>query len=269
MSISDAIAPHLAYLRRYARALTGSQRSGDAYVEAALEVIIADRSLITAADLDNQVRMRVTLYRVLARVWNSVRHPVESSEDPASRTIESITPLPRQAFLLCSMEGFTPDQVAEILELSVSDVSFLLDEAGREIAAQIATDVLIIEDEPLIAMDLEDIVESLGHRVVGRSRTHRDAIKIAHARKPELVLADIHLADDSSGLEAVNELLGSMPMSVVFVTAYPELLLTGKRPEPAFLITKPFSLNTVKAIVSQALFFGVVAGSDRRLAAVA
>jgi CheY-like chemotaxis protein len=167
------------------------------------------------------------------------------------------------------MEGFTTDQAAEILGRPVSEVSFLLHEAGREIAAQIATDVLIIEDEPLIAMDLADIVESLGHRVVGRSRTHREAIKVAHARKPELVLADIRLADDSSGLEAVNELLGSMPMAVIFVTAYPELLLTGKRPEPAFLITKPFTPNTVKAIVSQALFFGVVASGDRRLAAMA
>jgi DNA-directed RNA polymerase specialized sigma24 family protein len=267
MSISDAIAPQIPYLRRYARALTGCQKAGDAYVEAALEAIIADKSLVTPLDLAEKGRLRVALYRVLARIWNSVRHPIESSEDQVSRTIESITPLPRQAFLLCSMEGFTTGQAAKILERPIPEVSFLLHEAGREIAAQIATDVLIIEDEPLIAMDLADIVESLGHRVVGRSGTHREAIKVAEARKPGLVLADIHLADDSSGLDAVNELHGCMPMAVVFVTAYPELLLTGKRPEPAFLITKPFAPNTVKAIVSQALFFGVVAGGDRRLAA--
>jgi CheY-like chemotaxis protein len=74
-------------------------------------------------------------------------------------------------------------------------------------------------------------------------------------KKPGLVLADIQLADGSSGLDAVNEMLKSFSVPVVFITAYPERLLTGERPEPAFLITKPFQPETVKAVISQALFF--------------
>ena len=70
-----------------------------------------------------------------------------------------------------------------------------------------------------------------------------------------MILADIQLADGSSGLEAVNEILGMLEVPVIFITAYPERFLTGSRPEPAFLITKPFLTDTVKAVISQALFF--------------
>ena len=126
----------------------------------------------------------------------------------------------------------------------------LIDIAGREIAAQVATDVLIIEDEPMIAMDLESIVEGLGHRVTSVARTHGEAVKAVDQHKPGLVLADIQLADGSSGLDAVNEMLGTFAVPVIFITAYPDRLLTGERPEPAFLITKPYQPDTVKAIVS-------------------
>ena len=131
----------------------------------------------------------------------------------------------------------------------------LVDEAGRELAAEIATDVLIIEDETFIALDLEGLAESLGHRVVGIARTHAEAVTIAKPKKPGLILADIQLADGSSGLDAVNELLDEFEVPVIFITAYPERFLTGQRPEPAFLIAKPFQPATVSAVVSQALFF--------------
>ena len=71
------------------------------------------------------------------------------------------------------------------------------------------------------------------------------------------MLADIQLADGSSGLEAVNEILTTITVPVIFITAYPERLLTGQKPEPTFLITKPFQPETVKAVISQALFFDI------------
>ena len=131
----------------------------------------------------------------------------------------------------------------------------LADTAGREMAAEIATDVLIIEDETFIAMDLESLVKNLGHHVIGVARTHTDAVALAKNKKPGLILADIQLADGSSGLDAVNELLRTFEVPVVFITAYPERFLTGERPEPAFLISKPFQPAMVSAVASQALFF--------------
>jgi len=255
MPMTTTIAPHLPYLRRFARALSGTQGAGDTYVAATLETLIEDPSLIDAS-LDP----RVALYRTFLNLWNSVDlnlKPEAANGQPLAidRKLESITPMPRQAFLLCSVEGFSQSDAATILNVDVSDLDVLIDTAGREIAAQVATDVLIIEDEPMIAMDLESIVEGLGHRVTATARTHDEAVKAVRKQVPGLVLADIQLADGSSGLDAVNEMLGSIEVPVIFITAYPDRLLTGERPEPAFLITKPYQPDTVKAIVSQALFF--------------
>jgi DNA-directed RNA polymerase specialized sigma24 family protein/CheY-like chemotaxis protein len=255
MSISKSIAPHLPYLRRFARALAGTQVAGDAYVAATLEVLIEEPSLF-----DGALDPRVALYRIFVGLWDSIdiNLKAEAAADPASavdRKLDSITPLPRQAFLLSAVEGFSMPEVAQILDVDAGTLDGFIDSAGREIAAQVATDVLIIEDEPMIAMDLAGIVEGLGHRVTAVARTHREAVKATTKQTPGLVLADIQLADGSSGLDAVNEMLGSFEVPVIFVTAYPDRLLTGERPEPAFLITKPYQPDTVKAIVSQALFF--------------
>jgi len=255
MSISQAILPHLPYLRRYARALSGTQAAGDSYVGAALEVLIEDPKLF-----DSNLDPRVSLYRTFSGLWNSVgiNLKAEGQDDPGNlvdRKLESITPLPRQAFLLSSVEGFSLPEIALILNAGDAEIEALIDQAGREIATQVATDVLVIEDEPMIAMDLESIVEGLGHRVLGVARTRTEALDAIQKSTPGLVLADIQLADGSSGLDAVNEMLASFEVPVIFITAYPDRLLTGERPEPAFLITKPYQPDTVKAIVSQALFF--------------
>jgi CheY-like chemotaxis protein len=181
--------------------------------------------------------------------------------------MEALAPLARQAFLLTAVESFSTEQTAGILGVTPCDVEGLIAEAGRGISAQVASKVAIIEDEPMIAMDLESIVTSLGHNVVGPARTHAEAVALAEAERPGLVLADIRLADGSSGLDAVNEILENFAAPVIFITAYPESLLTGSRPEPAFLISKPFRAETVKALVSQALFFDEQARPAQRRSA--
>jgi DNA-directed RNA polymerase specialized sigma24 family protein len=252
--ISNLVAEYLPLMRRYARALAGRQSSGDAYVAATLEAILADRGA-----LENAQRPRAALYKVLTKIWNSIdlndASEPRDAQLPVERRLAHITALPRQAFLLVSLEGFSEDEAAEILDTDVPTLRGLVQEAGHELAAEIATDVLIIEDEALIAMDLEHLVEELGHRVIGVARTHSKAVAIAKAHAPGLILADINLADNSSGLDAVNELLRMFEVPVIFITAYPERFLTGERPEPAFLIAKPFQPAAVSAVISQALFF--------------
>ena len=254
MSRSQLVAEHLPLLRRYARALTGSQGSGDAYVGAMLEALIQDPAL-----LDERYGARAGLFRLFTQIWNSVAlnddAEVATLPMPPERRLSNITPLSRQAFLLLSLEGFPEEEVAFILDIDVAETRRLADAAGRELAAEIATDVLIIEDETFIAMDLESLIKNLGHNVIGVARTHADAVALAKNKKPGLILADIQLADGSSGLDAVNELLRTFEVPVVFITAYPERFLTGERPEPAFLISKPFQPAMVSAVASQALFF--------------
>jgi DNA-directed RNA polymerase specialized sigma24 family protein len=257
MSVAATLAPHLPYLRRFARALTGSQPAGDAYASAALEAIRQDATVL-ADDLDT----RTALFRVMLKIWNSVpqRQETESDEraearSAADRNLDAMSPLSRAAFLLECVEGLSLDRVAGALDLSVSECRYLIERAGRELAGQLSTDVLIIEDEPLIAMDLEAVITDLGHRAMHISRTRHDAVAAVRDHRPGLILADIQLADGSSGLDAVNDILGMCDLPVVFITAFPERLLTGERPEPAFLITKPFRTEMVQAVVSQALFF--------------
>jgi DNA-directed RNA polymerase specialized sigma24 family protein/CheY-like chemotaxis protein len=257
MSISDAIAPQLPYLRRFARVLSGSQSSGDAYVVAMLVALAADPNVFPSS-LDP----RVATYRTFLKVWNSVRLNLKAGEPPSSdrlaaadRKLEAITPRARQAFLLMAVEEFNTDETAKILDTDEETVKSLVDQAASEIAEQVATNVLIIEDEPMIAIDLADLVTGLGHNVCDTARTHKEAVAAFRKHQPGLVLADIQLADGSSGLDAVNEILGTFDVPVIFITAYPERLLTGSRPEPTFLVNKPFRTETVQAVISQALFF--------------
>jgi DNA-directed RNA polymerase specialized sigma24 family protein len=260
MTIAREIAPQLGYLRRFARALCGSQPSGDAYVAATLEALIADPS-----QFPRQFPARTALYKIFIKLWSSSNDPrrqagAQALESAVERNLEALTPLSRQAFLLRTVEGFSSRETADILDRSIDEIAGLINAAGREIAEQVATSVLIIEDEPIIALDIEAMVRELGHDVTGIARTHAEALKLASARAPGLVLADIQLGDGSSGLDAVNEILGDMDVPVIFITAFPERLLTGERPEPAFLITKPFQADSVQAAISQALFFDRKAG---------
>jgi CheY-like chemotaxis protein len=251
MSITDQIGPHLPYLRRFARALCGTQDSGDAYVVATLETLVADPTA-----LRSDLNPKVALYQIFLSIWNGApingKPPLRIDHDAK---LENLTPRSRQAFLLTTVEGFTPADAATVMRLDDRDFADLSETAAREIAEQVATEVLIIEDEPIIAMDLEALVEGLGHTVTDVARTRSEALKAVAKVRPGLVLADIQLADGSSGLDAVNDILASFEVPVIFITAYPERLLTGAKPEPAFLITKPFQTNTLKAVISQALFF--------------
>ena len=256
MSVSQSIAPHLPSLRRFARALSGSQESGDAYVVALLEALVENPSIFPL-DIDP----KVALYQIFLKIWNSVdanAFPNLKFENSDTVRLQTLTPKPRQAFLLLSVEGFDVGAIAKILETDLEDVAALIATADHEIANQLEpADILIIEDEPLTAAHLQELVQSLGHEVTGIARTHRDALKLAHDRKPDLILSDIQLADGSSGVEAVNEILGELEAPVIFVTGHPEMLLTGAKPEPTFLIAKPFNAETVKAVIGQALFFEV------------
>jgi DNA-directed RNA polymerase specialized sigma24 family protein/CheY-like chemotaxis protein len=252
--ISGELATHLPYLRRFARAMTGSQTSGDRFAAAALEAILTDRSVLDGLDT------KTGLFRVLYRIWSSAGAPVDAGESGlkarAQKHMARLTDNSREALLLHTLEGFSFDKIAEIIGIDETEASELVDIARREMADAVSGSVMIIEDEAIIAMDLESIVSDMGHRVTGVARTRSEAIELAAGDVPDLILADIQLADNSSGIDAVNDLLathGERP--VIFITAFPERLLTGEKHEPAFLISKPYAEDQVISSVSQAMFF--------------
>src|SRR5882757_2447097 len=253
MSMSQTLAPHLPYLRRYARALTGSQPSGDAHVRAALAAILAgDQSLMEG------VPPRVGLYRIFHAIWQSgAEHFDEAGGPTGGRSPEArlraLSATKRAALLLTAVEAFSLEEAAFIVDESPEDVERAILEAQKTIDSQLAS------REPIIALDLENLVTELGHKVVAVAATKDDAVAKAKSERPGLVLADINLGEGGSGIDAVSEILSSFDIPVIFITAYPEKLLTGERPEPTYLIAKPFLPETVQATVGQALFFHPVA----------
>tara|TARA_B110001454_G_C12707624_1_gene429271 strand:+ start:446 stop:1243 length:798 start_codon:yes stop_codon:yes gene_type:complete len=260
MSLGEELYPHIPFLRRYARALTGSQLHGDAAVKQTLEAIVAAPEAFPA-----EVGARLALYTLFNHVWTSSDAdsvPSEPTDENARQAmararLARIAPRARQALLLTSMEGFSQPEAAHILEVDAATIDALVTDAMEEIDRQTRAAVLIIEDEPIIAMDIETIVRDMGHDVTGIAVTRDEAVQMAVAHRPGLVLADIQLADDSSGIDAVKDILAKFSVPVIFITAFPERLLTGERPEPTFLITKPFQRQTVRAAIAQALFFDV------------
>lgn len=257
MTLGEEIRGHLPFLRRYARALTGSQQHGDNFVHTTLEVIVAAPDEFSSGN-----SIRIDLYRNFHRIWESAF--IEDGEgddegDPlfraANQRLARITPLGRQILLLTALEGFSVEDTAIITGTDGAAVEALLAEAVGDLDRESRTSVLIIEDEPLIAMELEQIVRGLGHRVAGIATTHADAVAAFEDTDAGLVLADIQLADGSSGIDAVEDILALAPVPAIFITAFPERLLTGHRVEPTFLISKPFRENTVRAAISQSLLF--------------
>ncbi len=259
-SLGNQVASQLPFLRRYARALTGSQTAGDAHVRALLEAALRDADQRAALG-----EGRVGLYRAFTRLWatcgqtdnkQAAAAAAGEHEAGAQARLAAIATTARQALLLTTLEEFSAAQAGEILGLSADEIAALVAEAIAEIEREQATSVLIIEDEPLISMQLEDLVAGLGHKIFGTAATRSQAIELMDEAVPGLVLADIQLADGSSGLDAVDDILAIASVPVIFITAYPERLLTGDRPEPTYLVTKPFQEATVRAAISQALFFG-------------
>lgn len=238
----DDLLRALPYARRYARALTGSQPRGDLLVAESL------REMLAATD--NTMMPRYGLYH-----WVTRRFDAGISTLPS--LVGGLSNKQRQLLLLTALEEVAIEDAAGIVSLPLADAQSQLGDARERLRASAATDVLIIEDEPIIAMDIEELVEGCGHKVVGVASTEADAVRLAQATKPGLILADINLGLGGDGTSAVSRILKHHYAPVIFVTAYPERLLTGEAVEPAFVITKPFEPLTLAIATYQAVSGGV------------
>lgn len=249
------IAQHLPFLRRYARALTGSQGLGDSLIRGALQALAGGK-----ASIDPDRDLKPQLYGLVHQAADAA--PLASAvpdmpANPDAKVQAKLGALPsaeRRALLLTSLEGMNRGEVAAVLGVTADQVNMLLDHARSELARQDPARVLVIEDEPIIALHIAEIVREAGHEVVGIATRKSEAVALAAEHRPGLVLADIQLDDDSTGIEAAQEILQSLDVPVIFVTAFPERLLTGERMEPTYLVSKPFDPETLVVTIGQALF---------------
>ena len=255
--LSREIIRHIPFLRRYARALTGTQKQGDHYVKASLGSLLEDPAKLAA-----NISLRLQLFKFFHDSFQSAAGAAPGADgvDPALSPLPMqlhLTQLPsreRQVLLLSTIEGFAAHDVGFILGIAEPEAARLLERAKTDLMQQSRTAVLVIEDEPIIAFDIAGTVIEMGHQVIGTAATKSEAVAAAEAKRPGLILADIQLDDGSSGIDAVREILDLFDVPVIFVTAFPERLLTGETTEPAFLVAKPFEPDVLKITIAQALY---------------
>lgn len=254
-NLPNEIAAHIPYLRRYARAMTGSREKGDELAEAALLTLLDDESAFHDG-LDPKIVLFRGLQDRYGGAASMLSQDLSEAETQAQAHLSRLTPGSRDALLLKAVELFDEDEIAKIMRTRPEDVSRLVQVARLDIARAIAGRLLVIEDETAIAADITHIVTGMGHSVIGSAPNADEAVEIARSEEPDLILSDIRLSGGSSGIDAVTRIQGDYPgKPVIFITGFPEELLTGKGPEPAFLITKPYSVELVRSAVSQAMFF--------------
>ena len=250
----ELLTQELPYLRRYARAMTGDQVTGDLYVEAMMQEHILTPRPAEVPLPQNRVDLFVLLDLVIADPHSL---PQIAEQLPVFKGMSSLS---RRALFLTAVEMLDREDVETILNIAADELDAALARAEKELAAALATNVMIIEDEPMIAFQLKELIESLGHTMVARATTREEAVKMAADFKPGLMLVDIQLADGSSGLDAMAEIAEFHRAPSVVITAFPERLLAGQSNEPAFLIPKPFRHDHVKAVISQALLAKATGG---------
>ena len=116
--------------------------------------------------------------------------------------------------------------------------------------------ILIVEDEVVVALNLESRLPQLGYEVAGRTADGREAIRLAEELCPDLVLMDIHLKGDTDGIEAALDINDRLHIPVVYLTAYAddETLRRAKITEPFGYIMKPFGIRELHATIEMALY---------------
>lgn len=226
----------LPYARRFARALTGSQGEGDGLVGRAIPRMPQD------------MPPRLGFYAAITQLMRD--HP--QGEAPG------LTLVQRQLLLLTALEEIPLSDAARVLDMTPDQAAEEVRQARHDLRQVAATDILIIEDEPVIAMDLQMLVQGCGHRVAGVAMTEREAVRLAGERPVGLILADVNLGRGGSGISAVRTIMESTTTPVIFVTAYPELLLTAEGIEPAFIVRKPFDPLSLAIATYQAVHAGRV-----------
>ena len=243
-----ALIAALPYARRFARALTGSRAEGDALVADALGT-----SLCAMAGVPDPVLVaRLALYRAILSAM-----PEEDAGQDGYHSGQYLSHHQRVLLLLTSLEEIGVPLAAMLLGLSPEAALSEIDAGRAHLHASAVARVLIIEDEPIIAMDLQQLVENAGHHVIGVASSEEEAVALALSCPPSLVLADVNLGAGGDGVTAVSRILASHKAPVIFVTAYPERLLTGHDVEPAFVIAKPFDPMALVIATYQAVTRGV------------
>lgn len=241
-------------VRQYGRVIVGSTHWGDHLVARALEDISADPELGLSPSHSRNV------LRGLSRLWNgwfgaNMRDYVSASCADGERhgvRLSKPAGIERQAALLSDYRQLPHEQTAKILNVPTNKVTQACLEFRKTKIHDGAT-VLLIEDDLLIAEAVRAQVETMGHHCSCIAATAEHAIESAFSVTPDLIISDIKLADGTSGLNATRQINESVPVPTIYLTAFPELVLTGASHEPEFVLSKPYLPTQLEALMKHVL----------------
>ncbi len=249
---TEAVLAQIPYLRRFARALTGTAATGDMLVADVVEAALT-------APPGEAARIRTTLLRAVVEA----RGPLKPAERPAGcvglhpleRALDGLPETERRVFLLVTLEALPVGEAASVLGLPDAAVRAALAEARTLIGDRLGASILIVEDDAVIARDLAETVSGMGHRVCGIAATPEEAMEAAADDEPTLALVDLHLANGTNGKQTVHRLRGRHAhLPVIFVTAYAEELERDRVFALDPVIRKPFTRDQIETAITQAVF---------------
>jgi DNA-directed RNA polymerase specialized sigma24 family protein/CheY-like chemotaxis protein len=215
-NLSQQIISSLPHLRRYAHAVTGSQRYGDNRVRVVLEILLQNPDQMRSGK-SPRVEIFRLFHSVLDRLASSF-HGVDlgsAAEPHLLDAVARLSPRSRQILLLAVLARFEAEDIAEVLGIDRQIVTRRLQYARDRIQRRLSARILIIEDEDVVASEMGRAVENLGHTVVGIAHSDGKAVKLARSVSPELVLADARLRDGHEA--AVEQIRSTTKAPIIFV----------------------------------------------------
>ncbi|MGO9174072.1 MAG: response regulator [Rhodomicrobium sp.] len=231
-------------LRRYAFCLLGNRFLSDMAVEAALNTLVSDVLAVSGRAIS-----RLDLYR---KVNEAARTSLQKGKVTAtvgsglhSRLLR-LNEEQRQVTALHAVIGLPYGDIASIMDVSENHVRTTYAHSLVALRHQ-PVSVLIIEDEALIARELQEIVTNLGLVVAGMAKNRAEALQIAGRSRPQLILADYKLKGDT-GVDVVKAIRENIDASVIYVTAHPEAAAAAGEKRDV-VIAKPFNVHAVERAV--------------------
>jgi len=249
----------LPYMRRYGRALTGSMTHADDLVTCGVEAALTEPEAYEL-DSSDELAQRRRLYGLMNRLFDadggipSTPPPTATPNHPIETALASLPELERRIFLLVSLEELSTVQAADVLGDSVETVREALGRAQTAMREQLVANILIVEDDAIIAYDLTETVLAMGHKVCGTAATMEEALATAAANQPSLALMDLRLAHGGSGITTAQALRETRALPIIFVTAFAEELKQRGLDYLGPVIKKPFTREQIERAITQAVF---------------
>jgi|tagenome__1003787_1003787.scaffolds.fasta_scaffold20919351_2 DNA-directed RNA polymerase specialized sigma24 family protein/CheY-like chemotaxis protein len=249
----------LPYMRRYGRALTGSTIRGDDLVTRAVEAALTEPERYQL-DTDDEPVTRRRLYTLLNELFDADTGPAGASVSlaepghPIETALSSLPEQERRVFLLVSLEELSTPQAADVMGVPAEEARDALARAQNAMREQLVANILIVEDDAIIAYDLTETVLGMGHKVCGTAATMEEALAAAAANQPSLALMDLRLAHGGSGITTAQALRETRALPIIFVTAFAEELKQRGLDYLGPVIKKPFTREQIERAITQAVF---------------